>query len=180
MVDDRRMEEAKTSFDLKANGFKTPSVEMTPLLMQDITSDINVKGMIIDKNIQAKSDVRVEKVKLLMPSQKLVNDMLAGISTFNVLVAVNGELEKPSISVKTDLDKQLSKGLASVASNAGKKFEDELRAGVMDKAGASSKGIDLDLGDTGALLNSKQDALSGINTDFTASKSNPLKGILPF
>jgi len=180
VIDDRREDLGKTSFDIKANGFKTSSVDMQSLLMKDMISDIDLKGVIIDKTIQAKSDVKVEKVKLLMPSQKLVNDMLEGISSFNVAVGVNGELEKPSISVKTDLDKQLSKGLASMASKAGKKFEDELRAGVMEKAGASSQGLDLDLGDTSSILNSKQDALSDINTDFTSSKSSPLKGVLPF
>jgi len=180
VIDDRRTDKAKVSFDIKANGFKTSSMDMQALSMQDMTSDADLKGVIIDKTIQAKSDVKVRKVKLLMPSQKLVNDMLAGISSFNVTVGVNGELEKPSISVKTDLDKQLSKGLSSMASKAGKKFEDELRAGVMAKAGDSSKGIDLDLGDINSILGSKQDALGGINTDFTSSKSNPLKGILPF
>lgn len=180
VVDDRRSEKAKTSFDIKANGFKSSSVDIQTLSMQDMTSDIELKGMIIDKTIQAKSDVAVQKVKLLMPSQKLVNDMLEGISSFNVSVGVSGEVEKPSITVKTDLDKQLSKGLASIASKQGRKFEDELRAGVMKKAGASSQDIDLDLGNTGELLNSKQDALSGINADFTSSKSNPLKGILSF
>jgi len=180
VIDDRRADKAKVSFDIKANGFKTSSVDMQALSMQDMTSDADLKGVIIDKAIQAKSDVKVRKVKLLMPSQKLVNDMLAGISSFNVTVGVNGELEKPSISVKTDLDKQLSKGLSSMASKAGKKFEDELRAGVMAKAGDSSKGMDLDLGDINSILDSKQDALGGINTDFASSKSNPLKGILPF
>lgn len=180
VVDDRRSEKAKTSFDIKANGFKSSSVDIQTLSMQDMTSDIELKGVIIDKTIQAKSDVAVQKVKLLMPSQKLVNDMLEGITSFNVSVGVSGEVEKPSITVKTDLDKQLSKGLASIASKQGRKFEDELRAGVMKKAGASSQDIDLDLGNTGELLNSKQDALSGINTDFTSSKSNPLKGILSF
>lgn len=180
VVDDRRSEKAKTSFDIKANGFKSSSVDIQTLSMQDMTSDIELKGVIIDKTIQAKSDVAVQKVKLLMPSQKLVNDMLEGITSFNVSVGVSGEVEKPSITVKTDLDKQLSKGLASIASKHGRKFEDELRAGVMKKAGASSHDIDLDLGNTGELLNSKQDALSGINTDFTSSKSNPLKGILSF
>lgn len=180
VVDDRRSEKAKTSFDINANGFKSSSVDIQTLSMQDMTSDIELKGVIIDKTIQAKSDVAVQKVKLLMPSQKLVNDMLEGITSFNVSVGVSGEVEKPSITVKTDLDKQLSKGLASIASKQGRKFEDELRAGVMKKAGASSQDIDLDLGNTGELLNSKQDALSGINTDFTSSKSNPLKGILSF
>jgi uncharacterized protein (TIGR03545 family)/uncharacterized protein (TIGR03546 family) len=180
VIDDRREDTGKTSFDIKANGFKTSSVDMQSLLMKDMISDVDLKGVIIDKTIQAKSDVKVHKVKLMMPSQKLVNDMLEGISSFNVAVGVNGELEKPSISVKTDLDKQLSKGLTSMASKAGKKFEDELRSGVMAKAGASSEGMDLDLGDINSILGSKQDALSGINTDFASAKSNPLKGILPF
>ena len=180
VVDDRREDIGKTSFDIKAKGFKTSSVDVQTLFMQDMTSDADLKGVITGKIIQANSDVKVRKVKLLMPSQKLVNDMLEGISSFNVAVGVNGELEKPSISVKTDLDKQLSKGLASMASKAGKKVEEELRAGVMEKAGASSQGLDLDLGDTSSILNSKQDALSDINTDFTSSKSSPLKGVLPF
>ncbi len=180
VVDDRRNEKGKTSFDIKADGLKTASFDMQTLSMDDMISDADLKGEILDRTIQAKSDVKVRKVKLLMPSQKLVNDMLEGISSFNITVGISGEVEKPSITVNTDLDKQLSKGLASIASKEVKKFEDELRSGVMNKAAASSQDIDLDLGNTGSLLSSKQDALSGINTDFATSKSNPLKGVLPF
>lgn len=180
VIDDRRDEKAKTSFDIKARGLKTSSVEMQALSMQDILSNVDFKGEIAEQKIRAKSEVNVQKVKLLMPSQQLVNEMLEGISAFNVSIAVDGELKKPSVSVKTDLDKQLAKGFSSMASKASKKFEAQLRSGVMKKAGDSSQGVDLDLGDVDSLLSSKQDALSGINTDFIGAKSNPLKGILSF
>jgi len=54
-----------------------------------------------------------------------------------------------------------------MVSNATKGFEKDLKAGILSKAGGSSKGLSPNLGDTGSLLNSKQDALGGINTSFS-------------
>ena len=102
-----------------------------------------------------------------MPSQKLVNDLLSGISKFNVDISVDGDIQKPAIKVKSDLDKQLASGMKSVVSKATKGFEKDLTAGIMKKAGGSSEGLSANLGDTGSLLNSKQDALGGINTSFS-------------
>jgi len=179
MVDDRREDKAKTSFDIQLKGFEKELYDLDSLQMKEIVTDAVLKGELVDTVISAKSDIKVKKVNMKMPSQKLVNDLLASIHTFNVHVDIKGELQAPSIGVKSDLDKQLSKGLKSMASKEVKKFEKELHSGLMKKAGASSSGISTDLGDINSVLNSKQGALSGINLDFSSS-SNPLKGILPF
>lgn len=179
VLDDRRNEKAKTDFDIKVRGLKQDEYELGSISMQDILSDTNVKGYLLDKTISANADIRVQKVKMTMASKKLVNDIMSSINTFKVDLSVKGELEKPSINVKSDLDKQLSKGLKKMASKESKKFEEKLKAGVMKKVSGSSKGLDTDLGDIGSILNNKQDMLAGINTNFSSS-SNPLKGILPF
>lgn len=179
LIDDRRQQKAKTDFELRIRALKTDAYDMGSIGMKNIITDGTFKGQIIDKIISAKSNIKVLKVKLQMPSQKLMNDILQGISSFNVDLSLKGEIAKPSISVQSDLDKQLSKGLKSMASKEAKKFEEELRAGVMKKTAGLTKGMSADLGDTGSILNSKQDALSGINTSFSSS-SKSLKGILPF
>lgn len=179
LVDDRRQQKAKTDFDLRIRALKTDAYSIGSIGMKNIITDGTFKGEIIDKIISAKSNIKVLKVKLQMPSQKLMNDILQGVSSFNVDLSLKGEIEKPSISVKSDLDKQLSKGLKSMASKEAKKFEKELEAGVMKKTAGLSRGMNTDLGDTGSILNSKQEALSGINTNFSSS-SKSLKGILPF
>ena len=179
LIDDRRQDKAKTDFDIKLEGLKKDSYNIDSIGMKDILADGSLKGHMLDTTISAKSDIKVQQVKLQMPSQKLLNDLLSSVSQFKVDIGVKGELEKPSITVSSDLDKQLSSGLKSMASKASKKFESQLRTGVMKKASGSSEGLSSDLGDTGSLLSSKQDALSGINLDFSSS-SNPLKGILPF
>lgn len=167
ILDDRRSEKAHTYFDVKATGFKTAALDMKTLSMKDILTNAKFDGEIIDMNIKAKSTVNVEQVKLQMPSQKLVNDLLSGISKFNVDISLNGDVKKPDIKVKSDLDKQLASGMGSMVSNATKGFEKDLTAGIMKKAGGSSEGLSSNLGDTGSLLNSKQDALGGINTSFS-------------
>ena len=169
IVDDRRSDKANTSFDIKATGFKTAALEMQSLSMNDIVTNATLKGTVEDSNVKAKSKVNVTKVKLQMPSQKLVNDLLSGISTFNVDISVNGKLEQPAITVKSDLDKQLSKGMSKMLTKATRGFEKELKKGILAKAGGSSKGLSSSLGDTGSLLNSKQDSLGGINTSFSPS-----------
>jgi hypothetical protein len=138
-----------------------------------------LKGQLLDDTLIANSDIKVRKVKMSMASEKLVNELLSSIDTFKVNLSIQGELDKPSIKVNSDLDKQLSKGLKKMASKASKQFEKELKAGVMKKVSGSSKGLTADLGDIDSVLSKKKDALSGINLDFK-STSNPLKGILPF
>jgi len=169
IVDDRRSDKAKTSFDVKATGFKTAALDMQALSMNDIVTNATLKGEVENANIKAKSRVNVEKVKLQMPSQKLVNDLLSGISKFNADISVDGGLEQPNIEVASDLDKQLSQGMSKMISKATRGFEKELKAGILAKAGGSSKGLSSNLGDTGSLLNSKQNALSDIDTNFSPS-----------
>jgi len=168
VVDDRREETPLTTIDVKATEFKTQEYAMQTLSMNDIITNADFKGEIRDRSIKAKSKINVKQVKLQMPSQKLVNDLLAGISKFNVNIDVNGNLESPKIKVNSDLDKQLSSGMKSMVSKASKDFEKELTDGVMKKVSGSSDGLSSNLGDTGSLLNSKQDALGSINTNFSA------------
>jgi len=167
ILDDRRSDKANTSFDIKALGFKTAALDMKTLSMNDILTNASFKGDIKDMDIEAKSTINVKRVKLQMPSQKLINDLLSGISTFNIDISLNGDIKKPTVKVKTDLDKQLSSGMKSMVSNASKGFEKKLKAGIMKKAGASSEGLSANLGDIGSLLNSKENALGGINTSFS-------------
>ncbi|MCD6259596.1 MAG: TIGR03545 family protein [Helicobacteraceae bacterium] len=175
VVDDRRSEKAKTSFDIKVTKFKTANIDMKTLSMNDIVTTSTLKGAVEDGSIHAKSKVNVSNVKLEMPSQKLINDLLSDISKFNVDIAINGALQQPSIVVKSDLDQQLSKGLNSMIAKKTAGFEKELKAGILKKAGASTKGLSADLGDVDSLLDSKQDTLSGINTNFSPSSSGGLK-----
>ncbi|MCF6310598.1 MAG: TIGR03545 family protein [Sulfurimonas sp.] len=167
VLDDRRSNKANTSFDIKVSGFKTASLDMKTLSMNDILTNASLKGKIEGMRIDAKSLIHVEQVKLQMPSQKLVNDLLSGISKFNVDISLSGDVKKPAIAVKSDLDKQLASGMESMVSNATKGFEKDLTAGIMKKVGGSSEGLSANLGDVGSLLNSKQDALGGINTSFS-------------
>lgn len=169
VLDDRRKAKAKTNFDLQAEGFKKSKLDIQTLSMNEMLINVSFKGDIEDEMIEAKSTVNVNQVKLQMPSQKLINDLLSGITKFNVNIEIEGELQKPRISVQSDLDRQLSSEIKSRVSKATKGFEEKLRAGVMRKVSGSTDGMSADLGDTGSLLGSKQDALGGINTNFSPS-----------
>ncbi|MFC2073816.1 TIGR03545 family protein [Campylobacterota bacterium] len=177
IVDDRREDEAKLTFDAKAAGVKTAESNMQTLVMKDMLTDATMKGEIVDGDIKARSLVQVKQASVQMPSQPFINDLLKAIKRFDVNIKVNGPVVKPSIAVNSDLDRQLSQGLKSMASKAGKDFEKELTSGVMKKVSSSNKGITADLGDIDSLLNSKQSTLDGIDLDFKSSSSNPLKGL---
>lgn len=177
LIDDRREDKAKLTFDAKAAGVKMAESNMQTLVMKDMLIGATMRGEIVDGNIKARSLVQVKKVSVQMPSQQFVNDLLKDIKRFDVNIKVNGPVVKPSIAVKSDLDRQLSQGLKAMASKAGREFEKELRSGVMKKIGSSNEGINADFGDINSLLNSKQGALDGIDLDFKSSSSNLLKGL---
>jgi len=179
IIDDRRQEKEKIDFNIRLSGFQKDTYTMEVVEMRDILVDGRLKGTVTDGLILAKSDILVQKVQLQIPSRKILDELVSSISKFKVTVGLKGEVKKPAITVVSDLDKQLSSGLKLIASREVKKFEEELGSGVLKKAGASSEGLNAELGDTGDLLSSKQNALSQIKLDF-ASTSNPLKGILPF
>ena len=175
VVDDRRGERANTNFDIKVTGYKTSAFEMQALSMRDITTNATLQGALEDSIIKATSKVNVNNVKLEMPSQKLINDLLSNISKFNADISIDGAIKEPTIRVKSDLDKQLSKGVSTMIAKKTAAFEQKLKDGIMDKAGGFTKGLSTDIGDIDSLLNSKQDALSGINTNFSPSSSGGLK-----
>jgi len=175
IVDDRRGEKAKTEFAIRIAALRTNEVAIETLRMNDVVTNGTLKGVIEEGNIQAKSRFDVSEVKLSMPSQKYVNDLLAGISTFTVEVTAEGTLKQPTLRVKSDLDAQLSKGMSSMIAKAASGFEKDLKAKITAKAGGLSEGLSGDLGDIGSLLDSKQDALGGINTNFTPSSGGGLK-----
>ncbi len=175
LVDDRREDKAKTSFDVKVTEFKKAQINIQTLTMNDILTDATLKGEMIDKTLSALSHVKVKQASLQMPSQKLVNDLLEGITQFNMEIKVHGALEEPSVEVSSDLDRQLSAGLKTMATEKAREFEQDLRSGVMKNIGSSSEGISADFGDIGSVLNSKQGALDGINLDFKSTSVNPLK-----
>jgi len=179
VIDDRREDSAKTDFDLKLSGFKKEAYDLEGIQMKDIILDTFVKGDIVAKEIDAKGNILLKEVAMQMPSQAYVNELISSIHSFNTKLEIKGDIQSPSIKAKSDLDKQLSKGLKKMASKQMNKFSSELKSGIVKKAGASSSGLSSDLGDSGDILKVKQDELLGINLDFSAS-SNPLKGILPF
>ncbi|MDA7817516.1 TIGR03545 family protein [Sulfurimonas sp.] len=178
VVDDRRSNIAYTSFDMRAMAFRTDNLDMKTLNMKDILTNANFKGSITGTDIKAKSLVNVKDVKLQMPSQKIVNSLLSGISKFNLSIALNGNIKKPSIKVSSDLNKQLQSGMSSLVSDATKDFQKDLTAGVMKKVSGSSDGISADLGDVGSLLNSNQNALGGINTNFSPAGDSGVGGLI--
>jgi len=169
LVDNRMTDISKTTFDIELTKLTIDKLEMQTLSMNDISTNATFKGEVIDENIKAISNVSVKKVKLQMGSQELINELLAGISSFNVDIALDGDIQQPSIKVASDLDKQLSKGLSKVASKAAKDFEKKLSAGITNKFTGESGGLSSNLGDIGSLLDSKQNSLDGINVSSATS-----------
>jgi uncharacterized protein (TIGR03545 family)/uncharacterized protein (TIGR03546 family) len=169
LEDNRIRDVSKTTFDVKMQKLTIAELDMKALSMNKISTNAIFKGVVEDGIIKANSDIAVKKVSLKMGSQELINELLAGISSFNVNIALDGDVKKPGVKVKSDLDKQLSKGLSGVAKKAAKGFEKKLTAGIMDKFGGSSSGISSNLGDLGSMLDSKQGSLDGIDVSSVTS-----------
>ncbi len=178
LVDDRRTKQAKSEFELKLRDYSEKSIEMSGLTMDESLINVDLKGGVVDGIINAKSDMNVRKAKLTMGSQKMLNTILENIHSFNANIAVRGDVYAPSINVKSDLDRQLSTAVKSKATAEAKKFERELKSGVLKRVNDQTGGFNTNLGDIDSLLDGKNDMLSGINLDFSAKKS--LKGLLPF
>jgi uncharacterized protein (TIGR03545 family)/uncharacterized protein (TIGR03546 family) len=175
VVDDRTGDSSKTSFDIKVNDFKADSYKLESISMNDILSDGSLNGKIVDKIIDAESKIQIKKVKLQMASQEMINELLDGISEFDVDIELSGDVEKPNIKVQSNLDKKLSSGLSKVVNKATKEFEKKLSKGIMDKFGAQSQGISSNIGDIDSLLDSKTSALNGIDLSSATSGSGLIK-----
>ena len=169
LVDNRMGNVSKTTFDVKMTELKVAELDMQALSMNNISTNATFNGVVEDMQIKAKSDIAVKKVELKMGSNEFINELLAGISSFNVNISLAGDVQKPSVKVVSDLDKQLSKGLSGLAKKAAKGFEKKLTSGIMSKFGGSTGGMSSNLGDLGSMLDGKQNALDGINVSSMTS-----------
>ena len=110
LVDNRMGDVSKTTFDVKMTELKVAELDMQALSMNNISTNATFNGVVEDMQIKAKSDIAVKKVELKMGSNEFINELLAGISSFNVNISLDGDVQKPSVKIVSDLDKQLSKG----------------------------------------------------------------------
>lgn len=179
VIDDRRGEKHVSDFDVQLKGYAQDAYELGEISLDSSVNDVSLKGQVVDAQLSAKGKVKVSKAQLGTASQKRVDEILKGISAFNIDLNLKGDVDSPKISVRSDLDKQLSKGLTNLVNKERAAFEQKLKAGIMKKAGASSEGLGSDLGDFEGTLKTKMDELSHVNTDFKADK-NPLKKLKLF
>ncbi len=180
LVDDRRQEKGMSRFDVSIRELSQDAYSLGAISMDKTLSDIAMKGEIQNGEIDAKADVLVKQAKLAFPSQKLLDDIIKKIDSFRLDISLKGAFEHPAIAVKSDLNQQLTRGLRSMLGEQSKAFEEKLKSGILAKAADTQSGLGDDLGDFDTLLAAKSKELSGVNTDFSAAKSNPLKGVLPF
>mgnify|MGYP002713099125 FL=1 len=163
LTDNRMDEIANTSFDFKMTQFKADNVDMQALSMNNVSVNATFKGSVNGSNIEALSDIDVTKAQLKMGSVELVNELLAGINAFGVDISLDGDVAKPSIGVKSDLDKQLSAGMSKVIAKKAKAFESDLTKGIMGKASGSTDGLSSNLGDFSSIMGDKQKSLDGLD-----------------
>ncbi len=77
------------------------------------------------------SDVDIKMSNLQGKTADMVADVLKSINRFNADVTLDGELQSPKVSVKTDLDKKLSSAFSAGLKKQAARYEKELK-GVLD------------------------------------------------
>ena len=114
--------------------------------------------------IDAKIALDFKKTQLVYSaSDSLVNtaikDILSNISSFNVDSSIGGTLTKPSISLSSDLDKKLMKGLKKQASKEVQKYKKELKVAINKEFKKQVGDLNIEgFDEIGDLLDSNKDA----------------------
>ncbi|MDQ7044068.1 MAG: TIGR03545 family protein [Sulfurimonas sp.] len=163
-----------TSINSRIKGYK--------LDKYTVAKNFSIKDSLIDgssalevrdfQNINAKVSAEFVKTSLLYSASssvvdKGISDILSNITSFSIDSAIGGTLEKPDISLTTDLDKKIAKGLKSQVSKEVKKYQKKLQSEI-NKEFKKQIG-DLDLGE----FNDIKKLL-----DTNAKESNNLENIL--
>ncbi len=129
------------------------------------------------------ADIKMNNLK--GKTAKMVSDVLKNINRFNADVTLDGKLEDPKVSVKTDLDKKLSKAFSAGLKKQAASYEKELK-GLLDtqmqeRLGAFN-GEAANIADINTLAGDQSSALGdlGSNASGLISGGGGLKKLLRF
>ena len=151
-----------TTIDSDIQKFKLENYQpMAKLSMNN--SIINEKSLIKITNyssLDAKVDVNFLKTNLTYSSSgsstdKIIESILGDITSFNINSSIAGTIKEPKISLKSDIDEKLKKGLRAQVSKQVKKYKAKLKVAVQEEFTKQLGDIDLgEFNDVEKILNS--------------------------
>lgn len=181
---DHRDAPGKDSFTLNVNDWQLNKVKLglAGLVMNSSVTDINAKGYVSDGQLNVDGQALFNQPVFSSKDRTvLAKEMVAALKTINrftVNGSVSGDVSDPSMSINSDLDKQLSVAFDQRIEQKQKELEDKLKAKLNDKlmsyAGdyqAQLKQLDLTQGS----LSSKSKALEDLAKQELSSYEDQLK-----
>jgi len=120
--------------DFKAARIPTVSLDLKPILLDN--SNLAASGTLSLSDASALqgsgsfafSDAAIQVEGLSGDTGKIVSDILKGISAFKLDTTLGGTLLMPTIGVKSDLDRQISKGLGKAMGKELEKYQGQLKS----------------------------------------------------
>ena len=150
-----------TTANSTVKAYKLPEYSaIDSLVMKDSLIDESSTLVVTDfQNINAKISAEFVKTALVYSASssttdKAIGDILSNITNFSVDASVGGTLENPEISLSSDLDKKIAKGLKRQVGKEAKKYQKKLQAGINKEFDKQVGSLDLgEFNDVKKLLN---------------------------
>lgn len=136
---DHRASPGKDSFTLEVNDWQLSKVKLglAGLKMDSSLTDISAKGFVSSGQLDVNGQARFNQAKFSSKDRTvLAKEMVAAlktIKTFTVNAQAKGDLTDPSMSINSDLDKQLSAAFDQRIAQKQKELESKLKAKLNDK-----------------------------------------------
>lgn len=107
-----------------ANNIKLKKLKLNKLQLINPVINANFEGM-FKNNINALIKAKIKTSKIIMlgndKTQKIINSVLKSIHAFDLYIQIKGNLKRPEIFIKSDLDKLITKALKNTLSQKYKK-----------------------------------------------------------
>ena len=181
---DHRTSPGKDSFTLEVQNWQLNKVKLglAGLRMDNSVTDVSAKGVLIDGQLSASGQARFNQATFSSKDRTmLAKEMVAALKTIDTFVVngrAKGALTDPSMSINSDLDKQLNSAFDQRIAQKQQELENKIKAKLNDKlmsyAGdyqAQLKSLNLTEGN----LASKGDALEKLGKQELSSYQDQLK-----
>ena len=181
---DHRTSPGKDSFTLEVQNWQLNKVKLglAGLRMDNSVTDVSAKGILIDGQLSASGQARFNQATFSSKDRTmLAKEMVAALKTIDTFVVngrAKGPLTDPSMSINSDLDKQLNSAFDQRIAQKQQELENKIKAKLNDKlmsyAGdyqAQLKSLNLTEGN----LATKGDALEKLGKQELSSYQDQLK-----
>ena len=181
---DHRTSPGRDAFDLKINGWELSEVKLglAGLKLASSETQVLAKAVLVDGDLNVNSETLFSKAKFVTKDRTVFAKEMLGalknINRFTVNANAQGEMTDPSVSIKSDLDKQLKsafdKRIGEKQAQLEKDLKNKLNKKLLSYAGDYEAELkQLNLAEGG--LSSKTKALEKLGKSKISSYEDQLK-----